>query len=254
MLTKDQLTGLSKKFKIDRTLIFREYLQLIFLQEAYTDSRANQLCFKGGTAMHLLLNSPRFSEDLDFSTDLTRKEITSLVKRIEKRLSQQLENTKITLLYAGRKSTRYKIKTTSPFFKYPLNIRLDFAEEKIFNREKSPLVTEFPLMLFPLVVHLTGAEILAEKIRALLTRAKGRDFFDLWFLLAKKTAFNTKFVQEKLKAIGMTYSWEKLQEKIKSAPPTKISQDLAPFLPTSQRVILPSLKKLLLKEIELIHE
>ncbi len=37
-----------------------------------------------------------------------------------------------------------------------------------------------------------AAEILAEKVRAILTRAKGRDLFDLWCLLNQKAALGQR--------------------------------------------------------------
>lgn len=249
MLTLDQLNNLSRKFKIDSTLIWREYLQLIFLDALYGEKNGSELFFKGGTAIHLLLNSPRFSEDLDFSTTLPRKEIQKLVKSIERKIKKQIENLKIEKLHEGERSTRFKIKNVSSFFKYPLSIKLDFTENKINSPMKSPLVTEFPIIFFPLIAHLSPSEILAEKIRAILTRVKGRDFFDLWFLLAKKTPIDKELIQKKLKDVGLNFSFEELRKKIKSTPQEKISKDLAQFLPPNERKLIPNLKKFILNEI-----
>ena len=41
-------------------------------------------------------------------------------------------------------------------------------------------------------------EILAEKIRALITRNYARDLFDLWFLLNKKAEIDLKLINKKL--------------------------------------------------------
>ena len=47
--------------------IVREYAQHLFLSELYQLPGSEKLLFKGGTALRIIYNSPRFSEDLDFS-------------------------------------------------------------------------------------------------------------------------------------------------------------------------------------------
>lgn len=47
--------------------IIREYAQHLFLSELYQLPGSEKLLFKGGTALRIIYNSPRFSEDLDFS-------------------------------------------------------------------------------------------------------------------------------------------------------------------------------------------
>lgn len=251
MLTLDQLNNLSRKFKIDSTLIWREYLQLIFLDALYGEKNGSELFFKGGTAIHLLLNSPRFSEDLDFSTTMSRERIRKLIEIIQKKISQQIENIHIEETHEGQKSTRFKIKSSSSLFKYPLTIKLDFTNEELNSSDKSVLVTDFPVNFFPLINHLTPTEILTEKIRAILMRAKGRDFFDLWFLLAKKTPIDKELIQKKLKDVGLNFSFEELRKKIKSTPQRQISKDLGQFLPPNERKFIPDLKKFLLNEIKI---
>ena len=69
MITTDQIKDLSIIFQMDEYSIFREYLQLVFLSYLYQEKEASKIIFKGGTALRLLFGSPRFSEDLDFSTN-----------------------------------------------------------------------------------------------------------------------------------------------------------------------------------------
>ena len=47
--------------------IVREYVQHLFLTELYQLPESEKLLFKGGTALRIIFDSPRFSEDLDFS-------------------------------------------------------------------------------------------------------------------------------------------------------------------------------------------
>jgi len=64
MITQNQLKSLSKTYQMDGFTIFREYLQLVFLSYLYRERKSNRIYFKGGTAIRLLFDSPRFSEDL----------------------------------------------------------------------------------------------------------------------------------------------------------------------------------------------
>ena len=47
--------------------VVREYTQHLFLSELYRLPGAERLLFKGGTALRIVYECPRFSEDLDFS-------------------------------------------------------------------------------------------------------------------------------------------------------------------------------------------
>lgn len=116
--------------------------------------------------------------------------------------------------------------------------------------EVSQIKTKIPISFFSLVVHLSQEEILTEKIRAFLTRAKGRDIFDFWYLLDKDTALNEKILAKKLKRVDKVFNKKNFLEKTKKYPSKKLEQDLAKFLPGNYRKIIPLLKE----KIEKIYE
>ncbi|MBM3282837.1 nucleotidyl transferase AbiEii/AbiGii toxin family protein [Candidatus Gottesmanbacteria bacterium] len=252
MITRQQIEDLASFYQIDQFTVFRQYLQLVFLNYLYQQPGADKVYFKGGTAIHLLLGSPRFSEDLDFSTEYHRREIKKLVKLSEKEIAKELPNFKTLSLYQAKRSIRLRIKYFHPDFKYPFVIRLDFLQgEKPVQRPLSaPLVTRFPLVLFPVILHLSAEEILAEKIRAFLTRAKGRDIFDLWFLLEKGTFVNIDLVCKKLRRVKKGFSIQELEKKVKSIPTRDLERDLSQFLPQPQRRIIDNLKERLIRYLE----
>ena len=251
MLTDAQIDELSRLLKIDRFSVFREYLQLVFLSELYQLAESVEVFFKGGTAIHLVLHSPRFSEDLDFSTPLAKKEIVPVVSKTVEKIRIQIPQMKVEKLYETEKSVRFKLKYQTDLFKYPLSVKIDFqAKEKPALIEKTPLITQFPMQFFPIVSRLGNEEILAEKTAALLTRFKGRDFFDLWFLLTKNIKINERLIKKKLGGKGKKFSWAGLSAKIKKMPEKTIEKDLNRFLPAYQRKIVPLLKPELLKIVE----
>lgn len=231
MITKDQITSLSQVFNIDVYSIFREYLQLVFLSYLYQEKEADKIFFKGGTALRLLFNSPRFSEDLDFSTDYKDIQIKKLLKKVLDKIKKELPSLKLVPLYNGKEGIRFRVIFESSELKYPLSVRLDFHQEKISKScDVSTLSTKFPVIIFPQVYHLSGEAILGEKIEALKSRSKGRDVFDIWFLLSKGIKFNN--IDKK-----------SLIKDLRSFPQNLLEKDLGKFLPRSQKQIIPVLKK-----------
>jgi predicted nucleotidyltransferase component of viral defense system len=163
---------------------------------------AERIYFKGGTCLHLFYNSPRFSEDLDFSTTLFQKKIKELLKKTIKILNIEIPELSLNFVHQGKNSLRFKIKYQGKLFKYPLTIRLDFSFEKIFLEPNIlSLKTKFPIIPFSLISCEKEEEILTEKIRAFLWRKKGRDIFDLWHLLDKGVLINKELFEKKSKNI-----------------------------------------------------
>lgn len=236
MITKDQIKNLSKTFQIDEYTILREYLQLVFLSYLYQEKIASQIYFKGGTAMRLLFGSPRFSEDLDFSTNYDDLQIAKLLKKITAKISQEMPEIKLTSLYKGKEGIRFRLMVKNTEFKYPLSIRLDFHKQKsIKDVEVSTLTTQFPLVIFPQIFHLSQEAILREKFEAVRTRNKGRDIFDIWFLLSRG-------IKNARLKIGTIKTIESFSQNL-------LEKDLGKFLPRGQKQIIPVLKQEILKII-----
>lgn len=247
MITVLQIEALAKDYSIDTFSIIREYLQLLFLNYLYQQKEADKIYFKGGTAIHFLLNSPRFSEDLDFSTGYSKPEIIKTVKQIEEKLQKELPESKIIILYSGKSGIRFRWRCVMPDFKYPLVIRLDFSfKPRLGRNQVAAIITNFPLIFFPVISHLSAEEILAEKIRALLSRAKGRDVFDLWFLIRQKIKIDQTLLQKKLDEVGLKFNQKLLLDKVKHYPNAGLKLDLNKFLPRPQRQIIKILKEELL--------
>lgn len=251
MLTKQQLNQLSQNFQIDNVSILREYLQVLFLNYLYRERQAEKIYFKGGTCLHFLYSSPRFSEDLDFSTRVSAKTIHQLLKAVIKNMDKEAPGLKIKFLWQGKKALRYQLHWQGAELKFPLNIRLDFAFEKVvFSHNVGRINIKMPIASFSFVLYLIEEEILAEKIRAFLTRAKGRDIFDLWYLLDRDIKLDRVALKKKLEEVGLSFNKKRLLEKIKRYPAEKIRRDLTKFLPRAHRKILPLLKQKIVERIE----
>lgn len=247
MISVDFVDQKAKSSQIDRYSILREYFQLLFLRYFYEieDARGAKAYFKGGTALRFLFGSFRFSEDLDFTYDGPTEAIKTTLQTILPKLEAEsgleilLKNERVF----ERRGVGYRLVfQPSSLFKQPLGVRLDFSFRELPLEPEISAVTpmDYPISPFPLVRHLSRKEILAEKIRAILTRSRPRDLFDLWFLLKHKTELRWDFVVEKMKYYpDVPFSQQILLEKVKGFEPDELRKDLNKFLPRNYREYYP---------------
>lgn len=235
MITKEQIATLAKKYKINETTIFREYLQVLFLSRLYSLSKSRKVFFKGGTCLHLIYQAPRFSEDLDFTVELIKKDFLHFIKEVFVQLSkEEAVEFKERKTMAGK---RFLLTAKPSILPYKVFVNLDFSfREKVFEIEKSIIETEYPVLFNAYVYHLSREEIAAEKIRAVLTRKKGRDLYDLWYLLSRGINLDDKLIKQKLKYYHLEDKGRKeLIGRVEAFSEKDFVLDLRPFVPVNER-------------------
>lgn len=236
MLTKNQLNDFKKNFKINEGVILREYIQLLALNKIYSFSKSSKVFFKGGTCLHLVYKAPRFSEDLDFNVEMDENKFLDFIRIPFKELEKENDfiiKEKRTL--AGKTFT---LKYETALIIGAIFVKFDFSfREKVLDPKKNIIETDFPVLFNNYINCLSAEEILAEKIRAILTRDKGRDYYDLWYLLSKNINPNFDFINKKLKYYKTSLSSDKneLKNKVKKLDATDFIVDLRPFVPINQR-------------------
>jgi predicted nucleotidyltransferase component of viral defense system len=235
ILTQDQTREFSKKLKINDSVVLREYYQLLFLKELYTQKYSEHIFFKGGTAIRLIFGGDRFSEDLDFIVmelvDDFNHFVEPFFKRLTKRYGWQFKNKKAMI------GETYLLTIPREGEKLGIFINLDFSfREMVVLPDKSIIQTIYPIVFTSFIHHLSKEEVVAEKVRAILTRNKGRDIYDLWFLLSQGATLNENLVLEKLKYYDIV-ALDKvaLVEKIKNFGKNQFILQLRPFVPVNQR-------------------
>lgn len=239
MITRDQVAVMAKNLNANETTVFREYLQLLFLSRLYTFPESKAVFFKGGTALHVIFQAPRFSEDLDFTVNLAKTAFNRLIERVFRKFSpEEGISFKKKNSVAGRK---YLLTAGKNVLPYEVFVSLDFSfREKVFDPQKSPVKTEYPVLFDSYVYHLSKEEIAAEKIRAIMTRKKGRDWYDLWFLLNRNVGLDNKLVNEKLKYYGLNLkNKQAILTKLNEVSSRDFVLDMRPFVPISEREKLP---------------
>ncbi len=219
MITKRELIATGKLKGIDNIgYAEKDYLLELVLFSISRNTK-NGLVFKGGTSMYKFYRYERFSEDLDFSEpgdanlDLLIKKILSDLEKfgIEAIVSRKREPFNSILYKLNIKGPLYTGKPQSL-----CSIRIDInrkssVEIKPINMRLSPFYREIPFF-YTLVMQ--EKEILAEKIRALMTRNKARDLYDIWALVKKGIDIDWKLVKKKLEYYDLGFSREKFLNSI----------------------------------------
>ena len=182
--------------------MLKEYLQLLILDRLANSPYAGRLCFIGGTNLRLIHGIDRFSEDLDFDCKgLSEEEFRSMTDGIVRYLQhngwkveiRDRENPKLT---AFRRNLYF------PQLLFDLGLTGHQEERFLIKVEAqdqgaayTPEVAMVNRMGFFFGIQVPPMDVLcAMKICAILSRQKGRDFYDTIFLLSK-TGPNLEFLQ-----------------------------------------------------------
>lgn len=171
--------------------MLKEYIQLLILDYLSNSPHIKKLSFIGGTNLRLVMGIDRFSEDIDFDCkNLSEEEFIQMTDDILiylQRNGYQVESrdNKNKKLKAFRRSIYF------PEFLFDLGLSGHRTERFLIKIEGQDQLITYKTVLknikgcgffFPFPVP--SDEIMCSmKLSALLSRSKGRDFYDTMFLL-----------------------------------------------------------------------
>ncbi len=216
--------------------ILREYLQCKILEIIFNSKYANKLAFLGGTALRIVYDNHRFSEDLDFDNfDLKKEEFVEISEIVKRGLGLEGYETEIRQVFKG--AFRCYIKFPRILFQEGLSghreekilIQIDTASHNFKYKPQRQIINKFDVLT---EIFVTPPDILlSQKICAALgrKRAKGRDFYDIIFLW-NKTKPNFNYLQVKLKIENLKELKRALFKKIKTLDFKQLGRDVSPFL------------------------
>ncbi len=225
--------GLPLQFVIKEFHLFNVLSQMAQFSSVY----GTDFVFKGGTALSkvYLGSMQRFSEDLDFdySGDLNS------VKKISKEIAQKI---------VGYEINEFRqVKDTVQFYcNYQLldgkdHVRIDIAAKKIVTSSDLTMkaaVSEFTTSSVSGFYVYSIEDLMARKMHALLIRAEGKDFYDVYMglSLCKKMG---KAIVAMLKSEGKKENSkqfiEKLIDSVKKSDPKNLKKLTNPFIPLAYR-------------------
>lgn len=239
MISPEEIKQLSTKYQASLLTIAREYAQHCFLSEFYKIKNSDRLLFKGGTALRLIYQSPRYSEDLDFTgvNNITYPAIEDLL--IETLRNLTAWGFEIELNEAKETTGGYLAKMDFSFsgFRFQMKIEISFRKRHTKSRGAVSRIKNEYIPHYD-IYHLPLEEIVAGKISALLMRAKPRDWYDFYFFL------HSRMLEKEHKK-----SLPEILEKLKKSK-TDFKKELKVFLPRSHQMILKDFKSNLIKEIK----
>jgi len=173
--------------------LLKEYIQLLVLDYLAATRYARKLVFIGGTNLRLAKGIDRFSEDLDFDCeDLGRQEFLAMSEDVltflrRSGLRVEARDKDARRLKAFRRSLHF------PELLFELGLTGHREERFMVKIEAQDQgvryqpVTAFIKgcgLFFPFPVPSDGV-LCSMKIAAMLSRGKGRDYYDVMFLLAQ---------------------------------------------------------------------
>lgn len=237
MVSEEFISSLAVKLQTNQLNVRREYFQHLFLSYFYQQPKAENLYFKGGTALRILYNSPRFSEDLDFnSVGLNFKEIEDLL--IETLSQMERGNVAFSLKEAEQTTGGFLGTVSFESFEQPVEIRIEVSLRKADKNGETVAVTNNDYVPPYNIIAVIEKELVSGKIKALLDRKKPRDFYDLYFILRKQLPIPDKKTVLAKALIVLRSSDINFEIELKQ------------FLPKSHWVIIRNFKQTLKREIE----
>lgn len=194
---------IARESRFDRYML-KEYLQLLILDHLANTPYINKVSFIGGTNLRLIQGIDRFSEDLDFDCkDLSEQDFMAMTDSIVLYLRQN--NLEVeTRDKPNPKLTAFRRNLYFPQMLFNLGLTGHRDERLLLKVEAQNQGVEYlsavvnvNKMGFFFRIQVPPLDVLcAMKFSAILTRKKGRDFYDTVFLLSK-TKPNLAFLKER---------------------------------------------------------
>lgn len=236
MLTLEQI----KKYYSGRALLFPENILVEYLQHELLDSIFKQknsarLSFMGGTAIRIVHESGRFSEDLDFDNfGISFQEFKDLLGEVVK--DMELKGFSVEFRFVEKTAFHCYIKF--PHLLYREKIKQN-PREKILvridtvNKEKnfdSELYTLNKFDVYRKIITNPVDVVLAQKMITIFQRKreKGRDFYDVSYLYGK-TRPNYEYIENFLKMDRKNFM-EKLVNRCEGLDYDFLARDVEPYL------------------------
>lgn len=173
--------------------ILKEYIQLMILDYLSTTPYISKISFIGGTNLRLVKGIDRFSEDLDFDCkNLSEDDFIQMTNGVIQFLTRfglkvEVRDKENTKLKAFRRNIYF------PEFLFDLGLSGHKDERFLIKIESQdqgiiyqPIITNIKGCGFFIPFPMPSNGVLcSKKIAATINRSKGRDFYDLMFLLSQ---------------------------------------------------------------------
>ena len=222
--------------------LLREYLQYKILELLFQSDYALKFAFLGGTCLRIVHNNQRFSEDLGFDNfNLTEKDFEDVSNIIRTGLERQGFEVEMRNVIRGA----YHCYIRFPGLLYETGLSGHREAKILINLDTEPQGFEFEAGSFFLnrfdvftTIRVTPPDLLlSQKILTIMQRRrpKGRDFFDVVFLMGK-TRPNYAFLDWKIQLSTPEQVKQRLLAVCEKIDFQEMARDVEPFLFNSEDV------------------
>lgn len=233
MLTRAQIQRIAQRHRIGVQAQERDYIQHLLLLLLYGESQL--LTFKGGTALRIIYNGNRYSEDLDFNGPADMPMLERLWTGVldglrDFGIAAEIRNDWQSAvgysfdisyhgpLYDGRDRTKGKVRVDT-----------SVRQEEV-DTQRELVSSEYDDVRPFVITAITAEHLLAEKVRAFLVRSKARDVYDIWLLATKGVQLDRSLLARKLELYDIPLTESLINEALKEAQ-ADWERDLRPLLP-----------------------
>ncbi len=233
MIDRKELEEIARIKRLILGYAEKDYLQDLILFSISRNTK-DEMVLKGGTCLYKFYKLDRFSEDLDFSL-LNEINVDKLFKGIIRDLkafgirAEILEKKKVF------NSVLASFRISGPLYsgndQSTCRIRMDInlKSEVALKPELMRLISAYRDVPTCFVQVMKEKEILAEKVRAVLTRNYARDVYDLFFLIEKGIKIDLGLVNKKMRYYNEVWNPEKFSQKLQEKKPLW-EKELKPLL------------------------
>lgn len=217
--------------------IVKEYIQLMILNFLASTKFVRKITFIGGTNLRLVKGIDRFSEDLDFDCKNFSAEDFAEMAQMVLIFLQRLGIRAETREKQSDKLTAFRSSIYFPELLFDLGLSLYKEERFLIKLESQNQEFEYETQMatinscgFFFLFPVPPDDVLcAMKLSALLSRAKGRDFYDALFLLSL-TKPNYDYLSKKQDIHNLSELKVKLTETIAKIDLQRKSKDFEHLL------------------------
>lgn len=186
----------------------KDYFQHMILS-ALSRKSGSELVFKGGTALQKRGIISRFSEDLDFTMrhDITIETLMDISLNIIRNYNYPTEADNFI---DDERTLGFRIKIQGPLYRNrqglcTIRIEVSKRELVILEPERKELTPPYSDILPYVMNFMREEELLSEKIRAIYTRHRARDLYDLYKILEKGTTLDIDLANKKLEYYDLVF-------------------------------------------------
>ncbi len=246
--------------KIYERALLREYLQYKILEGIFESRQADKLAFLGGTALRIVHGNNRFSEDIDLDNfDLAWGDFEGTIQKVKRFL--ELEGFEVEIDNVSKGAYRCYLKFPrllyeqglSPFQEEKILIQVDTVAQEYGYTPEIRILNKFDVFTG---VRVTPLDVLlSKKIFTAINRkrAKGRDFYDITFLLSR-TKPDFGFLSQKMGVETAEELRDELLFRVRDYDFEDLAEDVAPFLIDKDDVKRVSMFKKFWRQVDLTSE